>query len=133
MNILKATIATAAVITCCLGNEMPAKAQISDYLSAHEEKLWDAGYTYGYEYGMLVNTCIHYHLGHLSRNDLKTAAISTSKEPDHISKRILRNFREIQSDSAKACLPTIEEAYGIRRQPQPAQKNSSVRTTEHWL
>ena len=26
MNIIKATIATAAVITCCLGNNMPAKA-----------------------------------------------------------------------------------------------------------
>jgi hypothetical protein len=26
MNIFKATIATAAVITCCLGNEYPAKA-----------------------------------------------------------------------------------------------------------
>ena len=26
MNIIKATIATAAVITCCLGNDMPAKA-----------------------------------------------------------------------------------------------------------
>ena len=26
MNIIKATIATAAVVTCCLGNEYPAKA-----------------------------------------------------------------------------------------------------------
>lgn len=26
MNFIKSTIATAAVITCCLGNEMPAKA-----------------------------------------------------------------------------------------------------------
>ena len=26
MNFIKATIATAAVITCCMGNEMPAKA-----------------------------------------------------------------------------------------------------------
>ena len=26
MNLIKATIATAAVITCCLGNEYPAKA-----------------------------------------------------------------------------------------------------------
>ena len=31
MNILKTTIATAAVITCCLGNEMPAKAQMTDF------------------------------------------------------------------------------------------------------
>ena len=29
MNIIKATIATAAVITCCLGNEMPAKAAMT--------------------------------------------------------------------------------------------------------
>ena len=29
MNLLKATIATAAVITCCLGNEMPAQARPS--------------------------------------------------------------------------------------------------------
>ena len=27
MNFIKATIATAAVITCCLGNDYPAKAQ----------------------------------------------------------------------------------------------------------
>ena len=26
MNLIKTTIATAAVITCCLGNEMPAQA-----------------------------------------------------------------------------------------------------------
>ena len=26
MNFIKATIATAAVITCCLGNDYPAKA-----------------------------------------------------------------------------------------------------------
>ena len=26
MNLIKATIATAAVITCCLGNELPAQA-----------------------------------------------------------------------------------------------------------
>jgi len=26
MNLIKATIATAAVIACCLGNEMPAQA-----------------------------------------------------------------------------------------------------------
>ena len=31
MNLLKATIATAAVITCCLGNEMPAKAFWGDH------------------------------------------------------------------------------------------------------
>ena len=29
MNIAKLTIATAAVITCCLGNEMPAKADMT--------------------------------------------------------------------------------------------------------
>jgi len=28
MNIIKATIATAAVITCCLGNEFPAKPAV---------------------------------------------------------------------------------------------------------
>lgn len=28
MNFIKSTIATAAVITCCLGNEMPAKASL---------------------------------------------------------------------------------------------------------
>lgn len=27
MNLIKATIATAAVITCCMGNEYPAKAR----------------------------------------------------------------------------------------------------------
>ena len=33
MNLFKASIATAAVITCCLGNEMPAKAS-SDLFKA---------------------------------------------------------------------------------------------------
>ena len=41
---------------------MPAKAQTSDYMSAHEEKVWDNGYVFGYEYGVLTTTCVHYHL-----------------------------------------------------------------------
>jgi len=34
MNLIKATIATAAVITCCLGNEMPAKANSAAEMKA---------------------------------------------------------------------------------------------------
>ena len=43
MNILKTTIATAAVITCCLGNEMPAKSYdlcdsvVDGYMEMREE------------------------------------------------------------------------------------------------
>ena len=33
MNLIKATIATAAVITCCLGNTYPANAEIADRIA----------------------------------------------------------------------------------------------------
>ena len=120
-------IATAAVITCCLGNEMPAKAQTSDYMSAHEEKVWDNGYVFGYEYGVLTTTCVHYHLGHLSRYELKNAARRAAREPDHISKPILNMFRDIDQEASKACLPTIEEVY--RLEQAPAENNNVLRTT----
>ena len=37
MNLIKATIATAAVITCCLGNEMPARADYNQCLKLRAE------------------------------------------------------------------------------------------------
>ena len=124
MNFLKATIATAAVITCCMGNEMPAKAQTSDYLSAHEEKVWDQGYLFGYEYGVLVTTCLHYHLGHLSRHDLQNAARRAAKEPAYISKPILSTFQDVDSEASNACLPTIEEVYRFEQQPNNGYRNT---------
>ena len=55
MNLFKATIATAAVITCCLGNDYPAQAKDADQ--------WDQGYASGY----VINSCITYAEGIISR------------------------------------------------------------------
>ena len=55
MNLIKATIATAAVITCCLGNDYPAHAKDADQ--------WDQGYASGYA----VSACINYSEGIISR------------------------------------------------------------------
>ena len=48
MSFLKATVATAAVITCCFGNDYPAHAK--------DAGQWDQGYASGYA----VSACIHY-------------------------------------------------------------------------
>ena len=55
MNFIKATIATAAVITCCLGNDYPANAKDADE--------WDQGYAAGYA----ISACINYADGTISR------------------------------------------------------------------
>ena len=55
MNIIKATIATAAVITCCLGNEYPAHSKEADQ--------WDQGYASGYA----ISACIYYAEGTISQ------------------------------------------------------------------
>jgi len=62
MSFIKATIATAAVITCCLGNTYPASAEFS----AREERVFKDGYEYGYNYGMLAETCVLFMFGNVS-------------------------------------------------------------------
>ena len=49
MNLFKATIATAAVITCCLGNEMPAKAQVTGHHFSSGSYSWSC---YASSYGV---------------------------------------------------------------------------------
>ena len=55
MNFIKATIATAAVVTCCLGNTYPASAEDADQ--------FDLGYASGYA----ISACINYSDGTISR------------------------------------------------------------------
>ena len=42
MNLFKSTVAAAAIITCCLGNEMPAKAFWVDECKIYREQLADS-------------------------------------------------------------------------------------------
>ena len=66
MNILKATIAVAAVTVCCMGNDYPAKAD----MSPNEVTAFRAGKDFGYAMGLVAQSCVNYAAGDISRKQL---------------------------------------------------------------
>jgi len=102
MNLIKTTIATAAVITCCLGSTYPATAE----LSAREESAFRTGYKYGYLTGLLAEACVQFMFGHVSESEVERVAllIRDSTDLDPYFKR------KIASDFAEAAGPEVEEA-----------------------
>ena len=110
MNIIKTTIATAAVITCCLGNEMPAKAL--------DKSSFDAGYAYGYMYSVAVTACMNYRLGDITRSKMLTQMRATQDLDvwtPAINSAILGNFEEAALEGKKVgpCLPAVRQVFGI--------------------
>ena len=119
MNIIKATIATAAVITCCMSNDYPAQAG----LSRRELKTYEAGYRYGYSYGMLAKTCLFYVWGNVSSEDLEFAARHVRNDKDlepYFVKQIANHFREMGqekqqwSQCASIVLPILQPTNNYR-------------------
>ena len=110
MNLIKATIATAAVITCCMGNEMPAKA--------HEHAPFQAGYDYGFLYGFVSSACLHYRHGDISRTDLRGQLIAIRDQDGAtpaVKSRIVRNIQhgaEQGQAISKSCLPDVRQIFG---------------------
>ena len=101
MNFFKATIATAAVITCCMGNEYPAQAKDAD--------AFDQGYASGY----VINSCIMYSEGIISQarfvEDVQRAQKYLS---DWQADGLITGFRDgANSDGPEAAKRAFRECY----------------------
>ena len=117
MNLIKATIATAAVLTCCMGNEMPANAQAS----FREKKVFEQGYEYGYSYGMLAESCVMFMFGHVSEERLAQSARYVRDSEDLLpqwKKAIANNFQEMANDEneTSVCNPIVQRVLNPARQ-----------------
>lgn len=129
MNILKTTIATAAVITCCLGYEMPAKAE----LSAREESIFEKAYEYGYAYGVLGESCTMFLTGHVSAKELRLSAEWVKKSENLLplfKTRIAENFQNMADDKKRTqpCNPIIQRVLNPTRQRQM----ESIQRADNW-
>ena len=121
MNRIKATIATAAVVTCCLGNNSPAQAQADPF---------EAGYHYGYAYGQVTGTCLTYIQGAISYDTLvknTDLALEIRGVTDHASQviknRIESNYanlvrkKKLSHEGWRSCLAAIRQ---VLDQTQPS-------------
>ena len=63
MNLIKSTIAAAAIAACCMGNEYPAQAVD---MSPGEQHAFEAGYAYGWAYGLMTEGCLMLTMGKTS-------------------------------------------------------------------
>lgn len=111
MNILKTTIATAAVITCCLGNTYPANAE----LSRKERSSFRVGQNYGYALGLVASGCIYYGEGLISRTTLRTMVEIANELDDTtpaIRKQVVKNITNNSSEKYKGCVPTVRSVMG---------------------
>ena len=128
MSFLKATIATAAVITCCMGNTYPASAQVS----AREDRMFIAGYEYGYNYGLLAESCAMFMFGHVSEEYLARSAryVRDNEDLKPIFKtKIAANFAEMAKDrdDTAVCNPTVQRV--LRSTTQPS---NGYRRADNW-
>lgn len=128
MNFIKATIATAAVVTCCLGNTYPANAQVS----VREDRMFKAGYEYGYSYGLLAESCVMFMYGHVSEEYLAKSARYVRDNEDllpHLKTRIANNFSEMaeELDETAKCNPTVQRV--LRPSTQPS---NGYRRADNW-
>ena len=78
MNFIKATIATAAITACCMGNDYPANAE----LSRKELHTFRAGQNFGYAMGLVASGCIYYGEGLISRTTLRDMVTIASELDD---------------------------------------------------
>ena len=126
MSFLKATIATAAVVTCCLGNTYPANAE----LSRNELHSFRAGKDYGYALGIVASACIYYGDGLISnttlRSNVKIASElenTTSAIRKHVTKTIASN----SGSRYAGCVPVVRSVMGT--QPAP---NRPYQRADNW-
>ena len=116
MNIFKTTIATAAVITCCLGNEMPAQANGT----------FKAGYDYGFLYGLTASACVNYRNGFISRSTMLTQMRVAERQEGStpaIKSRIVRAFESASRDGQDQgnCLKAVRQVFG-----------RTYQSADHW-
>ena len=116
MNILKTAFASACVITCCMGNEYPAKAG--------DVEAFNAGYDYGYTYGFAVSACAQHHFGYIDYSTLlmQLEAIQGGKSGNAaIDAEIVKSFENAERsngigkgtrEAALRCLPAVRRVFG---------------------
>jgi len=131
MSIIKTTIATAAVITCCLGNEMPATADIS----TNEARAFHAGKDFGYALGLVAQSCVNYAAGDISRKQLVfffDIASTLNNTNQAMRDAIVDNMRRMSKKSStgweyKRCLPVLISVMG-----NGTKQPSAYRTADDW-
>ena len=100
-------VAAAALTTCCLGNQTPAKAV--DMPTFH------AGYDYGFLYGFTSAACMNYKFGYISRvallKQLRAARDQDNMTPA-IKEQIVQNFEKIHRDSPDKCMSAVRQVFG---------------------
>ena len=129
MNLIKATIATAAITVCCLGNDYPAKAD----LSRKELHSFHAGQNYGYALGLVASGCIYYGEGLISRTTLRSTVKIASELDDTtpaIRKHVLKPVIENSEGKYKACVPVVRSVMGTTS-TTPANRNP-YQSADNW-
>jgi hypothetical protein len=101
-----------------------APAQANDDWSVTEQQLWDAGYEYGFEYGSLATTCVHYAFGDLSKNDFVRAVEARKDEPEWMQKRFITAFSNPELEQNKLCGPIVRSILAPTQRQQPAHRNA---------
>ena len=100
-------VAAAALTTCCLGNQTPAKAV--DMPTFH------AGYDYGFLYGFTSAACMNYKFGYISRVTLLKQLRATRDQDNMtpaIKKQIVRNFEKSEMNSLGQCTSAVRQVFG---------------------
>ena len=105
-----------------------APVQANDNLSANEQEL----YWYAYAYGMVVDNCIHYDQGNISKNDIKLqlTVIHSLEQVTPYSKKAIReaiNESARGNEMFRSCVPIVN---GIWDQDEKVQ--STVQTADYW-
>jgi hypothetical protein len=106
----------------------PASAQ----LSAREDRLFKAGYEYGYNYGMLAETCVQFMFGHVSEEMLARSARYVRDNEDlkpYFKKKIAQNFADMarDNDDSGVCNPVVQSVFKADTQP-----SNGYRRADNW-
>ena len=125
MNLIKASIAAAAVTVCCLGNEMPARAD----LTQHEHAVFQTGYAYGFHYGVASTTCMNHKFGYISRKTLlmQLRALNRMDEmTPGIRSQIVENFEKAArtGKGSSECLPEVRQVLGATTRQTPSYQRA---------
>ena len=131
MNILKATIAVAAVTVCCMGNDYPAKAD----MSPNEVTAFRAGKDFGYAMGLVAQSCVNYAAGDISRKQLAfffDVASTLDNTNQAMRDAIVNNMRRMSEKGStrleyKRCLPVLISVMG-----NGSKQSSAYSTADNW-
>ena len=107
MNLIKATIATAAITVCCLGNDYPAQSSQKAYINE---------YNFGFLYGSVANACMNYYFGFITKPQLMMQLEATEMQESAtlaIKGRILKTFQKLDQTKKGSyqCLPMVRSVF----------------------